>query len=301
MSLLPFDLNEVIYEELMRHRRPPDGLMHASSHLVGSLRHAQLDVAGAPTEDGALVGEFALWIGQMMHDWMHNTLRRLGIAYMAEVNLTPWLPPGWGGTADAVVWNPELRAFVLVDFKSQKGEGMRYILKGGAKEEHVWQTSAYWWGLKKMGLPLAKAAAVFYLPKNATRNKDDVVMPVLMDFEPLPSATMRAAMKERRAAVDTYLKGLPKPNPRPLLPEEFVTEDLAPVQPRTQRLFLDRATGAYELKLMPHWSTDFCPFPNELCDCRTQGSTKIGQYDVDGAYYPRSGYEHIYPEIAPAG
>lgn len=50
-SLLPFDFTEILHETLERERREDDKLMHASSHLSGSLRHAQLDIAGAPKED----------------------------------------------------------------------------------------------------------------------------------------------------------------------------------------------------------------------------------------------------------
>jgi hypothetical protein len=46
MNLLPFDLSEIVAEELAKGRRDNDGLLHASSHLVGPLRHAQLAVAG---------------------------------------------------------------------------------------------------------------------------------------------------------------------------------------------------------------------------------------------------------------
>lgn len=299
MSLLPFDLTEIVWEELQARRRAPDGLMHASSHITGSLRHAQLDVANAPTIPGELVREFALWIGQLMHDWLHDTLRRVGVPYMAEVNVTPWLPAGWGGTADAVVWNPDRKGFALCDFKTQKGEGMRYIERGGAKMEHIAQASAYYWALKEMGLPMLDQIAVYYLPKNDTRGKDDIVMPLLVDFEPLDRGELLAGMESRRGAVDEYLDSLPEKNPH-LDPEDFVTEALAPVQEREQRIFFERGAGTWTVKLMPHWSTAYCPYESELCDCSDQGQTKIGEYDVDGqTYIPRKGYEDIEPTVFP--
>ena len=91
-NLLPFDLGEIIHTELVKERRPNDHLLHASSHIRGSLRHAQLDVVGAPKRTSALLDEFVLKTGQLWHEWLHNTLRSLGVPYMAEVNLTPWLP-----------------------------------------------------------------------------------------------------------------------------------------------------------------------------------------------------------------
>jgi len=317
MSILPFDLTEVIHAELQRQRRPNDGLLHASAHLTGSLRHAQLDVAGAPQVQSKLIREFPLWIGQMMHDWLHDTLRRLGVPYLAEVNLNPWLPRGWGGTADAFIWNPELRAFVLTDFKSQKGEGMRYIVRDGAKPEHKAQTSVYWHGAKKMGIPLAKAIGVFYLPKNDTRSKDDIIEPVLADFEPMSVRKLNKESAERFETVQRYEQSLSftpesvqireegvKPDEVKLPkkaanPKAWLTDELEPVQEREQRVYFDRKTDTYELKLVPHWSAAFCPFPDGLCDCSTQGTTKIGLFDVDGTYHARPKYEHIEPAVFP--
>jgi hypothetical protein len=244
----------------------------------------------------ALVRDMPLWIGSLLHEEIHRMLRKVGVPYMAEVNMTPWLPPGWAGTADAFVWSPDLKAFVLADFKTSKGEAMRFIARDGAKLEHRLQTSAYWHAAKKMGLPLAKAIAVYYLPKNDTRGKDELIEPLLMDFAPMPAKALHADMKKRWGRVSEYVEGLPAE--RSTL-DSWLTDDLEPVQEREQRVYYDRASGAYELKLVPHWSTGFCPFPNELCDCSTQGTTKIGMYDIDGEYYPRSGYEDVEPTVEP--
>lgn len=235
-----------------------------------------------------------LWIGSLIHEDVHRMLRKAGVPYMAEVNLTPWLPQGWGGTGDAFVWNPELGAFVLTDFKTTNVRAVKFLERDGAKIEHIKQTSAYWHAARKMGLPLAKKVGVWYIPK------DHETEPLLLDFDPLPARELAKEMRTRYGAVSEYMKSLPKPNPRPLYTEEYVTDALAPVQEREQRVYFDRATDTYELKLVPHWSTKFCEFPDELCDCRTQGTTKIGMYDYDGTYYPRNGFEHIEPTVAPS-
>lgn len=302
MSLLPFDLTEVIHEELQRERRENDYLAHASSHIAGSLRHAQLDVAGAPKIQSELLSDITLKTGSMWHEWIHATLRRLGVPYMAEVNMTPWLPTGWAGTLDALFWNPELKGFVLTDFKTTKGESIRWLKRDGAKEDHRLQTSAYWHAAKKMGVPLVKAVAVFYLPKNDTRGKDDVVEPVLFDFDPLPARSLHAEMKKRWGRISDYKKSIPSSTAGALWvpdPEAWITDELEPVQERVQKLQFDRNTETWELLLKPHWSTDYCPFPVELCDCSTQGQTKLGFYDVDGTYYPRRGFEDVEPLVRP--
>ena len=154
-------------------------------------------MAGAPKVQSELLSEITLKTGTFWHEYIHDTLRRLGVPYMAEVNMTPWLPTGWAGTLDALFWNPELRAFVLTDFKTKKGEGMRWVREKGAAEEHRLQTSAYWHAAKKMGVPLAKVVGVFYLPKNDTRSKDELIEPLLVDFQPYPARTLHAQMKKR--------------------------------------------------------------------------------------------------------
>lgn len=298
-NLLPFDLAAIVDEELERESRPNDFLLHASSHLEGSLRHTQLDLAGAPKVREPLVRRMPLWIGSLIHEDIHRILRKVGVPYLAEVNMTPWLPRGWGGTADAFFWHSETKQFVLTDFKTSKGESLKYIAKDGAKIEHIKQTSAYWQAAKKMGLPLAKKIGVMYWPKNDTAKKDEVVEPLLVDFEPIPASYLAKDMKERHGAVSEYLKSLPKPNPRPLLPEEFLTDALAPGPEREQRLYFDRYTETWEVKLISPWYSAFCPY-GELCTCGDIGfTTKIGTYDVTGDYYPRSGYESIKPTVKP--
>lgn len=302
-DLVPFDLGEVIHTELLKDRRPNDYLMHASSHLTGSLRHAQLDVAGAPRVSSPFLSEITLKTGTFWHEWMHDRLRSLGVPYMAEVNMTPWLPPGWAGTLDALIWNPLLKAFVLVDFKTQKGEGMKFIRMKGAKDEHVAQTSAYWHAAKKMGVPLAKAVSVFYLPKNDTRSKDELIEPLLVSFDPLPARALHGDMKKRWGRVSEYVSSLGGEPGRPVEARSlsgWVTDELEEVQPREQRVYFDRPSGMYELKLVPHWSTAYCPFPEELCDCSSQGTTKLGFFDIDGEYVPRKGFEEIEPRVFPS-
>lgn len=220
---------------------------------------------------------------------------------MAEVNMTPWLPEGWGGTADGFFWNPELKAFVLLDFKTQKGSGIKYIESGGAKEAHIKQTSAYWYAAKKMGLPLVKKIGVLYVPKDEAK---DVEGPVLVDFDPLPVADLKREMKYRHGRVSEYVDSLGKHRHGAFTFDNMgllVTDVLEPPPEREQRLYLDRATGAYELKLIAPWYSAYCPFPAELCSCHeiVGKTTKIGYYDLDGTYYSRPGFEEIEPVVAP--
>ena len=82
-------------------------------------------------------------------------------------------------------------------------------------------------------------------------------------------------------------------------PEGWITDELEPVQQREQRVYFDRKTETYEVKLVPHWSAAYCPYPDSLCDCSTQSTTKIGFYDIDGEYIQRTGFEDIEPTVEP--
>lgn len=301
-DLLPFDLGEVIHTELLRDNRPQDYLMHASSHIEGSLRHAQLDVADAPKRVRPVIDQIVLMTGTLWHEWLADAMKKLGMPVMSEVNMTPWLPKGWAGTADAFIWNPELKAFVLVDFKTTKGAGLRYRKFGGASESHIAQTSAYWHAARAMGIPLAKRIAVLYLPKDDAGGKDELIEPLLVDFDPLPKKALWAEMEKRWGNVSSYVTSLGGEPGHPVSVKSlggYITDELAPVQDRVQRVYFDKLTETYDLKLQPHPLAAYCQFPDDLCDCGSRPTNKIGMFDTDGEYLPRKGYENIEPTTFP--
>lgn len=296
-DLLSVDFSAVMATEFARTQRADDGKLHASS-ASSPLRHAQLEAAGAPKKPRSFGDEITLGIGTMIHEWLHDALRRQGVPYMAEVDLTPWMPPGWGGTADAVIWSPEYQAFVLVDFKSAKPESLRYRIQSGASEEHIRQTSIYFYSLRKMGLPIVKKIAVLYIPKGSTRNKDDVIEPLLVDFDPIPQRALGTMMKDRKAKVDEYIESIGYPED-PRQNSDYLTDKLADSQPMEQRIYRDSASGANVLKLVPPWTAAYCPFEPPLCTCSEQKSFTIGRFDGLGRYKARKGYEEYEPAIRP--
>jgi hypothetical protein len=296
-SLLPIDLTGLIAAELDEGDRGDDGLLHPSTHLAAPLRHAQLDRAGAPKKPRPLVDQIVLYTGTLWHRQLGEWLVKNGVPVMVEVNLNPWLPKGWGGTADQIYWHPEYKAFFLTDVKTTKGESLRYRIRSGASEEHILQTSTYWHALKKMGLPLIKQIGVYYLPKNDTRSKDELIVPTMIEFDPLPVRALNKMMAERKGRVDEYLDSLRWGTKAQ--PETWLTDELEPVQPMIQRIYRDKASGDNVLKLVPHWTAQFCPYPAELCGCGEQSSTTIGRYDETGNYTPRKGFEYIEPVVVP--
>lgn len=225
--------------------------------------------------------------GTMWHSYFEAAFQRSRRPVMTEVKLDRWLPEGWSGTADWLIWNDELKAFVLGDLKTIKGEGMAYIGRDGIKSEHVWQLSAYWYACAEMGIPLVKGFVVYYLPQNVPVDRPDV-QPQVLEGMPLERSLVVGTMEERWQATSDYLAQVKAARERsmcqyPALQDAhiYLQPALAPVQERVQQVRWNGKQDCWDLKLVPHWSAAYCPYPSELCNCREQGQTKIGSYRIE--------------------
>jgi hypothetical protein len=299
--VIPVDLNALLSTGL-EDSHTPSGKLYVSE-VNAPLRHVMLRVAGAPQKKPSIASQVAMQTGTFWHDYMNRLLIKARVPVMQEVNLAPWLPDGWSGTADWLFWSPEYEAFVLADLKTAKAESWRW-LKDEPKENHLWQLSAYWYALEEMGLPLVKGFALFYLPKEDKMGEQ--IEPIIHECGLIDKDLIHDEMESRWAAVQEYLYHgeLPATLPRP--PEMYLNDYLAPVQERVQKLWWDKKAGVWNVKLVPHWSAAFCPYDSSLCDCSEQGTTKIGEwyFDDNGEidYRPRKGYEDyaFEPEVEPA-
>lgn len=268
-----------------------------------------LDVAGAPKVESELVSDIRLMTGTMWHRYIEQLLHDQGIKVETEISVTPGLPEGWSGTADWLFWHPNFNAWVLGDLKTMKGEGIKWVTRDGAKLEHMWQLSSYFWALVEMGFPMVKGFAVLYLPMNDTTDKLDEIEPTLQECEPLEREVVWGQMEARRQMVDEYLNAMPPDLPFSRgMPNEdlYLNDKLAPEQDRVQGVYWNKARGVFDVKLVPHWSSAYCPFPNDLCACNEQGTTKIGEWvlqvhhpDIE-KYKAREGYEDVAPEVRPS-
>jgi hypothetical protein len=299
-------LVDLVNDTLRGNFRPEDGMLHPSGDLIGSLRHTQLRIAGAPRKPEGLVSAVRLQTGTMWHSWFGDMLESKGLPVMREVRMDRGLPAGWSGTADFLWWSAEYNAFVLADLKTIKGEGIQYIERDGAKEEHIWQLSAYYWAAVNMGLPMVDRVQVIYLPMNEVYK--DPVSPTIQEVVPLQEDYVRMVMTNRKEAVDRYLVSFEMnrvrmmPEMPPGYPDVFLTDALAPPMERVQKLM--KAKEKWDVVMVPHWSAMFCPFDPYLCPCSTLGTTKVGHWEDAGlgewVYVPREGFD-VAPLVAPKG
>ena len=306
--MFPIDVDEVIKQSLQSERRVDDGFLHCSSDLIGSLRHTQLRIAGAPTMEGesSLLSTIRMHTGTMWHSYIGTSLVKIGLPIMQEISVTPWLPKGWSGIADWMVWNPDSKAWVLGDLKTTKGEAIKWIVEGGVKEEHRWQVSAYYWALVDAGFPMHDRFVIYYLPMNDTANRGEKITPVTAEVTPIDRDVLEIRMKRRYTRVQEYVSSLGMLLREDEYTEEvnyselYINSELESTMAREQKVYWNAKQGVFDVKLVPHWTTRFCPYPLELCDCSEQKSEKIGHYEVSETWVPRAGYDTEIPDVEPS-
>lgn len=297
-EILPVDLVSLFLQEIELQRRPPDGLLHPSGDLIGSLRHSMLRAAGASAKQRPIAQDIRLLHGTLWHDWFHSVLEKRGVKHENEVPLTEYMPEGWSGTADWVFWSDHYEAWVLGDLKTAKGEAMFWLDRKGAKDEHIWQLSAYWHALVDSGRPMVKGFGIMYWPMNDA-SSEVTIQPTVIECDPIPREIIYEVMEERWAVTREYVS-------RVQADGDFINEALADEQPRVQKLMWNPKQGVWDVKLVPHWSAAFCDYP-DYCDCSTRGQTKIGHwrfYEGDSVDYQNIGWEYrtgydIEPEVEP--
>lgn len=296
------NLVTLLEEELFSDDYVSSGNLRVSSDLLGSLRHAQLRLAGAPSRPNNIAQQIRLETGTMWHTRMTNAIVKRGVPFMQEVNCSPFLPDGWGGRADWLVYDTEAGGFVLTDLKTIKAEGIRWIRSGGMKDEHLWQLSAYFHALVRAGIPMVNQVQCMYVPMGDTTD-DQVIEPILALAVPVGQEEVWERMEQRAFLTKAYIESLAPDGVRlsaSTVPESWITEFLAPVQERIQKTFWVGAAQQWDLKLVPHWSSMFCPYESDLCDCSEAGVTKIGHYTLEGVYVPRNGFADVAPTVVPS-
>lgn len=273
--------------------------LRPSTDLCDNLRHVQLRAAKAPTISKHVQADVRAMTGTLWHNFIDQRLQELGVPHMNSIFLGAGMPKGWSGTADWLIWDEEDGGFTLVDLKTTSEMALNFSLP---KPEHVAQVSAYYYAAKAMGFPLLPDCRIIYFPLDGgfSRKKEGLEYRV-ESF--LPYGGVFERMGEIHNDVEDYITSLDFDyrNPQEFMDGKdwfdgtrYLTDALAPEQDRVQRVFKDK--DKFTLKLVPHWTAQFCPFPTFLCGCSEQGENKIGEFvDAGGfgwKYVPRKGFEH---------
>jgi len=283
------NIEEIITKALRPTERPYDGLLHASMDISDNLRHVMLRYVNAPTVQRHHLGLTKATTGTLWHQYLGDRLTELGILYSKEIPLRDYLPEGWSGTADFLLFGDPFGS-VLLDLKTTSERAMPFI----PKEEHVLQVSSYWAALRNVpGLELDHKFGIIYLPLDTMQTRSNSSSNFEIKWI-APVENVWEVMEARYRLVEEYHHEFAQTG-------DILNKYLAPVQPRVQKLF--KREAQYDLKFVPHWSSDYCPFPTDLCDCSTvRGETKIGHYrqeDDAWVYVPRKGYANIKPDLTP--
>lgn len=298
---VPLDFGKFFSEMLEDDRRVPDGLLHPSSHLRGHMRHVQLDVAGAPKRVNGFANSMRLLAGTMFHEKIHDRMRKKGVPHMPETKLDDWLPDGWAGTADCLLWNAEHRAFALVDYKTIEGRGVYWIETQGSKVPHIWQISAYLYACDAMGIPVfTDEGYILYVP--ITEGQNDVgTRGALMEVvTPIEKSLLHKHMADIKSKTDNYLTTLDDLGGVSSIEDYIKTAALADPPAREQKLFWDKDKKIFHVRLVPPWGARYCPYDEPLCTCSSLKTEKIGEFNLDGQYSPREGYEETIPTVVPS-
>jgi hypothetical protein len=217
---------------------------------------------------------------------MHAMMRASGVPFMEEVDMTPWLPEGWAGTLDWLLFDPGKEAWVLGDIKTVAGSAIEWRKQDGMSEQHWLQLSAYFHAARRMGLRLVNQLNVIYMPYD---NTGDDAEPYISTDTPASEEEMVALMNDIRERCQEFVNNAYDP------------DLLAPQLEREQKVFWDGKRNMFTLKLVPHWLTKFCDFGSE-CGCSEQGETKIGEFSWEEGellYTPRKGFDDIEPTTFP--
>lgn len=185
-----------------------------------------------------------LWHKQV-EQWLKKDKNRWWELVASEVDLTPYLPNGWTGTADWVFYDKEADHCILGDLKTIKPEAVQHL--SGIKDDHLAQLSCYNYGLTKAGYTMAPELFVFYLPKNKIWTAD--VKP--QQLSSVPIENIDVIMYSIKKNVDGFVSGVTK---------------LAPMPDPVYKHSYNKLMNVFDVKQYPDWREAYtCPFDETLC------------------------------------
>lgn len=250
--MINYDL--VLREYLEGEQREPDGLLHPSTHLDGNVRHAYLDVRKHPHLPMTLSNILRLKSGTWWHDFLDQALK--GTPTMRELDLGLWLPYGWAGTCDCLLYEPSTRRWRLKDYKTT--DNMAKKLEWGLPDTYRKQINAYWTAVNEMGLDVEYECDVVMIPIAGDTNHTHTFK---VDVEH-PWDTITEMMVIHGMATNGVNGEMPP-----------IPDDLIHLRRNRQGVSIHRQN---------HMSRLHCPFPSDVCGCKVDDVKwkKLGDFTM---------------------
>lgn len=277
--------------------------LHPSMDLQGCLRRTCLDYAKAEKRPDTFTDLTRKRIGRELHRWLQWVLEKNDYEVEKEVKVHEGLPDGWRGSADILLRARKAEETWLIDLKTVSSVSlyMADVTSGRVQlsnkssswpsEDYVWQLSAYYHALKKMGHEVDRAMLLFW-PVDTyydRQGRKHSMAPRQAEIDPIPEEEVWAKMDEVSKAVDQW-KGTWEKTGSPEnydLPSYMEPEQKLIPKPSAKRV------EYYEVHQKLDWRCRYCPFFQVSCQ-PPYSDEKVGEYRYE------EGVWVFYPEYAGA-
>ena len=164
-------------------------------------------------------------------------------------------------------------------------------------QDYIWQISAYFWALRKMGKKVDRAALLFwpvdtYYDRGGRRNTFE---PRAVEIDPVSEADVLARMKEVDAEVSEW-RAARKQTGKTInfnLPDHIDPEHRLVPKPTAKRV------EHYEVHQKMDWRCRYCPFFRASCDPPVD-EAHIGNYEwEEGRWVYRPIIRGVEPLVKP--
>lgn len=271
---MSFSFEKLIKDGIQANNREPDYKLHPSTHLSIPLRRLELESIGYPKQKGKYDSSHRLLTGTLWHEWLEKLLTESGATVSLELNVTSWLPTGWAGRLDCLLWDKARGKHDLYDFKTT---GDVTYVRREPKWEHVQQANLY---MDAVASQIADCDKVYIV--YIGMNTDDVVVHECT----LPRGQMAARAIDLYDKVKAYRLrcGIGTFIDKPLLPTvepDLFDIYLSPGLGKQERWVWNKFRKGWGAYYGPAPECKFCPYPSEVC-C----ASKSEEDQYLGIYYP---------------
>ena len=297
-------LNEVLKENSWDKEN-----LHPSVDLQGCLRRTCLDFAGAEQRTTSSTEEIRKVLGRQFHRWLQWRLEKMDLEVENEVKVKEGLPEGWSGSADTLLKVRSTGETWLLDYKTVSSVQLYMAdLNAGRKtlsnkdnsfpsESYVWQLSAYFHALNRMGREVDRAMLIYvpidtYYDRGGRKHQFE---PRQIEIDPIPEDEVFSRMDLVSEVVGKWKKTWKETGKAVNydLPEHIEPEQKLIPKPSWKN------PQRYELHQKLDWRCRYCPFFQTSCHPPVDDE-KLGEFHYEeGEWVYKPDIAGIDPLIKP--